>query len=533
MNPHQETIDLVHFIKLAIALAGCGLLIWSVIVRWLGRPRMHRRLRDALLGTLAALSALCWSNFFQFHYSQYFHPSDLYHYYMGAKYFPELDYTKLYECTAAADIAAGFEEQVVSRELRDLRSNTITTTQAVVADPTRCTRHFSPDRWAEFERDVGWFRGRLSEQNWNKLYVDHGYNASPAWGILGITIANLAPSTGSWIIVLTLLDWLLLLTMWGFVWRAFGWRVMCVALIFWGVNHLSHYGWNGGSYLRQDWLALLIIGICCIRMERPLAGGFALACATFSRIYPGFIFIALGLKAAWEIKRRRRLWISAAHRRIALGGLLAVVTILPLSALSAGGWSAWFGFTQNIRLHLDSPSVNRTGLQAVIAYDRDTRVERLIKRSTLDISSRWTRHRIFTFEQRRWLFWSLVIGFTALLAYAVREREDWVAAVLGIGLIPVVGEPGGYYLSALLGFGFLTQRSEGYGAVLCGFAALTLSVTKIWDWPDDIFLALSIQVLAFVVVVTAYLAIERRIRVGRRARSVQTSETGRPTLGSM
>ena len=120
MNPHQETIDLVNAIKLAIAIAGCALLIWSVIVRRLGRPRMHRRLRDALLGTLAALSALCWSNFFQFHYSQYFHPSDLYHYYVGAKYFPELGYTKLYECTAAADIAAGLKAQPTGR-LREIQ----------------------------------------------------------------------------------------------------------------------------------------------------------------------------------------------------------------------------------------------------------------------------------------------------------------------------------------------------------------------------------------------------------------------------
>jgi hypothetical protein len=268
-------------------------------------------------------------------------------------------------------------------------------------------------------------------------------------------------------------------------------------------------------------------------MGRPLAGGFALACATLSRVYPVFVVIALGLKAVWEVAQRRQLWISAAHRRIVFGGLLAVVTILPLSAISAGGWSAWVEFSENIRMQAKSPSVNRVNLQAAIAYDRDTRIEVLLGRSTVDISSRWTRERIWTFEQRRWLFWGAAIGFTALLAYAVREREDWVVAVLGVGLIPIIAEPGGYYLSALLGFGLLAQRSEGYGAVLCGLAALTLSVTKIWKWPDDVFLVLSIQVLVFVVVVTAYLAIERRIRVGRRARSPQTSETGRPTSGSM
>jgi hypothetical protein len=125
-----------------------------------------------------------------------------------------------------------------------------------------------------------------------------------------------------------------------------------------------------------------------------------------------------------------------------------------------------------------------------------------------------------------------VIGFTALLAYAVREREDWVAAVLGIGLIPVLAEPSTYYLSALLGFGFLAQRSEGFGAGLCALAALTLVVSKIWRWPDDVFLCLSVQVLLFVVVVTAYLAIERHISARSRSQATHDSELIRATSGS-
>ncbi len=517
MNPQDvELIALVQIVKFAVASAGCGLLLWGAALARAGRPHQHRRLRDLLLATLGLLGALCWTNFFQFHYSHYLQGIDFYHYYVGAKYFPELGYTRLYECTAAADLASGLGDQVADRRLRDLETNTIVTAKAIIADPSRCTRHFSPGRWADFQADVAWFREFLSDESWKQLHLDHGYNATPAWGILGVTIANLGPATGFTLYALSLIDGLLLLVMWGFVWRAFGWRVMCVALVYWGTNYPAHYGWTGGSFLRQDWLAAVVVGICCLRMQRPLAGGFLLAFGAFSRIYPAFALVGLGLKAAWEMARTRSPWISTEHRRLALGALLALAMILPLSALSAGGPSAWRDWAENIQLHLGSPTGNQIGLGTLISYDRETRLARSIDPSNVDPFTVWKNARKRTFERRIVLVWGLVIGFAALLALAVREREDWMAAVLGIGLAVVAMEPSGYYVGVLLCFGFLAQRHPGIGSALCGLAALTLVTSTFAAWPDETFVWMSVEVLGLVVISTAFLATDPRPSPERR-----------------
>jgi hypothetical protein len=507
VNPeYAEAIASIQAVKLAVAIAGTGLWLWGAVLNRVGRSDRQRRLRDALLLTLGLLSVLCWTNFFRFHYSHYLHGTDFFHYYMGARYFPELGYTGLYDCTSAADVAAGLGDQVAARSMRNLETNAIESGKAIVADLARCTRRFSPERWLEFQTDVAWFRQLIPDSYWQKIQLDHGYNATPAWAILGSTLASFGETTPARIFALTLLDWLLLVAMWGVVWRAFGWRVMCAALIFWGTNYPAHFGWTGGSYLRQDWLAALVIGICCIRMDRPLAGGFALACATLLRIYPGFVVLALALKAALEMLRRRRFWLSRSHGRIAIGGLLATASIFAMSEFAAGGSSAWREFAVNTRRHLATPSANRTGLVTLISYDAKTRASRAIEPSKVDPFAAWREARVDTFERRRLLYWSLVLGYTGLLVYAMRAQKDWVCAVLGIGLIPIVAEPSSYYLAALLGFGLLASLRGSFGAGICGLAALTLLTPKIWQDVDVAFVGISGEVVVFIVLATAFIA---------------------------
>ena len=96
--------------KFAIALAACALLAWRAALAKRGRSESQRRLRGILLGVVGALGALGWTNFLLFHGERYVHPTDFYHYYMGAKYQAELGYTRLYECTVVADLEAGHGE---------------------------------------------------------------------------------------------------------------------------------------------------------------------------------------------------------------------------------------------------------------------------------------------------------------------------------------------------------------------------------------------------------------------------------------
>jgi hypothetical protein len=492
----------VNAVKVGLASAGTALLLWGALLQRRGRPHAHRRLRDGLLLVLGILGGLAWWNFLQFHFPRYIHPADSFHYYMGSKYFRELGYTRLYACTAIADLDLGRDFAAAGARIRNLETNLLEPAGPILERPSLCTRHFSKARWQDFRRDAAAFRSRLPPSLWRKLRTDHGYNGTPAWGILGTTLSNTGPATLRQLFALALLDPLLLLAMWGCVAWAFGWRTLCVALLFWGTNYPAQFGWTGGGFRRQDWLVATVVGICLLRRGRPTAGGFLLATAALLRVFPALILTGIALQALARMGRRRRLELSPSHRRILLGGLLAVAVLLPLSAAIAGGFRAWPEFARNSRVHLSTPLLNHMGLRTLLSYRHAARAELGLDGSLEDPYQRWKASRQQTFEERRLVFAALVVGFLVLLARAAEGQEDWIAAVLGIGMVPVAAELTGYYYGVLLGFGLLWVRREEIGAALCGLSALSWLFVEIWHWTDQILTWTSLAVVAFVVFAT-------------------------------
>jgi hypothetical protein len=493
---------LVNAAKLACAALGCGLLLWGAALTRVGRPGAHRRLRDGLLLGLGTVSLLGWWNFSHFHYPGYIHTHDVFNYYVGSKYFPELGYTRLYECIALADLESGLRTRVAQREITDLETYQLVDTSRILAEPERCTQHFSPWRWSLFKQDLRWFRSRMPAAAWENLQRDHGYNATPTWGILGTLLAGAGRASDAQILALTLLDPLLVLVMWGCTWWAFGWRATCVALLYWGTNHPAEFGWTGGAFLRDGWLAASVIGLCLVRRGRMLPAGFLLGFAALLRVFPILVLGAIGAAALLAMLRRRRLRLQPEHRRLALGALLAVASLVPVSAWVAGDAGAWPDFAHNTRLHLSIPANNAIGLKTALSYHPAARFEKLAAREA-DPGSAWKQARLATFEARRLLFYALVLAYGALLLWALDGQEDWVAGVLGIGALPILLEPACYYTSALLAFGLLWTRRETVGAALCGLSVLLWAIAAAWVEWDDVFTGSSVAVVAFVVWATA------------------------------
>ncbi len=104
-------------------------------------------------------------------------------------------------------------------------------------------------------------------------------------------------------------------------------------------------------------------------------------------------------------------------------------------------------------------------------------------------------------------------GILSLASRVVRDAEDWVVAVLGIGLIPIATELTSYYLCVLLGFAALTCRRQFLGALLVGLSALSWGIVEVWHWYDEVFTWTSLAVVAFVLYATA------AARPGRDTRS--------------
>jgi hypothetical protein len=499
----------VAVLKCAVAACTAGLLLWGAALRRAGREGTFARPRDALLLGLGVLGALGWSNFLQFRYSPGFgHPLDVYHYYVGSKYFDELGYTRLYACTTVADAESGLRDLALRRSIRNLETYNRESAANILRDPARCTRHFSPERWQTFKHDVGWFRERMPEGIWQGALSDHGYNPSPAWGVLGKALASPGPVTERNLFPLLLLDPALLIVMWALAWKAFGWRATSVALVFWGTNLPDDYLWTGGAFLRQGWLATLVIGICCLRMKRMATGGFFLTVAALLRVFPALAIFGVALAAGFAMWRARRFYLSPAHRRFALGCAAAAAIVIPLSFATAGGARAWIDFAENIRFHSNTAFLNDVGLTSLLSYDHDTRLERIEQASQNSLLT-WHEARSATFARRRLLFVGILVGYLALLARASSREEDWVAAVLGAGAIVMLATMSNYYYGVLLGFGFLWDRRESIGAALCGLSALTQWIDWTWHQIDEIYAWVSLATVIFVVAATGLMAWRR------------------------
>ena len=112
----------VALVKLLVSLAAMLLLVVEADLQLRRRTGEFRRTRSATLAVLGAVGALSWWNLFQFHYPGFLQGHEFYHYYLGAKYFPELGYTRLYSCTAVADAEVIPRKKLQELPLRDLAS---------------------------------------------------------------------------------------------------------------------------------------------------------------------------------------------------------------------------------------------------------------------------------------------------------------------------------------------------------------------------------------------------------------------------
>jgi hypothetical protein len=435
------------------------------------RPDLHRKLRDGLLAVLGVLAALTYINFGSFHFGNFIHDWEWTHYYVGSKYFHELSYDRLYECMSVADIEDGLKRRVELRKITNLRTNHLEPTDEIVKHPESCKQHFSAERWESFKHDVRFFRNRQGAKRWDDLQTDHGYNGTPVWNIAGSVLANLAPASTTQLNTLAMLDPAYLVATLLVIWWAFGWRVLSVALIAFATNFPSRFYWTGGSYLRWDWLFYMIAGIACLKKDKPMLAGAALAYATLLRIFPGFVFVGPLAGLGYHVWKHRRL--EARYTRFFIGAALACALLVPVSMVVSGGLPAYQQFVKNTAKHKETPLTNYMGLRTVIAW-RPSEVGRLMKNDKLtDPWSTWKQARLDGYKHALPLYLALALAFLALIAVAARHVEPWAAAAIGVTFIPIGVELTCYYYAFILGVGLLYAKREEAGRLLLALTALT------------------------------------------------------------
>lgn len=440
---------------------------------------------------------------------------DSYHYYIGAKYFPEVGYRGLYDCTLAAELAAGQVKNIGLRAVRDLRSMKLVRAVELAEHIYGCRARFSPERWRDFRADIGWFRRHTPPELWRDNLKDHGFNASPAWLLLGRLFVAAGPVSQLRLRLLAGVDYLVLGLMWLLVFYTFGARRGLAAAAYWLSNLPARFSYSHGAIIRRPWLGLTVGAVCALRKERPLLAGLALGAAAQLRIFPLALLVGPALNLLPRLLGGTRPRFPLAHRGLALGVLLSLAVLVPAATL-AGGVDVWPRFVSKMKDHMATPLANNMGLSVVASYDHRLRAARLHVGGKADRYSAWRDARARTYQTRRPVHVFLIGAFLMLLLFAVRGRPVWVSALLGVGLLPVAMEVPSYYYSLLLGYGLLASPWPGVAAALNLYASAGWGVAMFWPALDEQYTWLSALSVLFVVGATARAAVASREGPGEK-----------------
>jgi hypothetical protein len=448
-------------LRIGLAAAALSLLVLGWWLKRTGRGRRWSRARQAALALLAILSFGSYYNFFL---STTLHKHEFFHYYLGAKYSPELGYLGIYRCSMAAAFEQGFQERDPLFRVTDLRDNETRMFWALAPRAPRCDGAFSPARWEAFKTDIARFREIIGPK-WRRVLADHGYNPTPIWTLIARPLTGLFPAEASSLWILARLDLVLLLSLFAAVGWAFGFEAACVAAIAWGANPNTGYRWIGDAFLRNVWLWSAMLGLCLLRKGKPAGAGALLTLSSLLRIFPALFVFGYAL-------RQLRLWIrsrtlEAGFRRFLVSSLLTALLLgLGAMAVAGRGPGVYLEFSRRLALQVDFVPDNGFGLRHLLAYTREKpKPEVLDGVRTLRMSSiqQLRRERL---AEHRILYWGAMAAFLALFWRASRSAQDWEAAAMGAALIPVLTMPGAYYLSFALATALLATRRPRIGIEL-------------------------------------------------------------------
>jgi hypothetical protein len=322
-----------------------------------GRP-ISTRLRGLILALLA-LAALGYVNFGFFHPGQgHVHYWDAFHYFMGAKYLPELGYSKLYEATYVAGRELGAFDYVT--HLRDLETYALREASSV--DETAVRSRFRPERWEAYKRDLVYWGPHINE--WQNLLQDHGYNDPPPRALLLHLLLRGIPANGGTVTALSSLDYLLVAAAFMAVRWGFGDLPAALAGAFFFLSSLARFDFIGGSILRWDWIAAMLAGLSLFARGRGAAAGALLGYAVLARLFPVLFLLPLGVK--WLQGR-----LGGPRDPRPFRALASAAAVLVLAAVGVGALgeerSHFREYGAKIQRHREAGFVNTVGLGPLIA----------------------------------------------------------------------------------------------------------------------------------------------------------------------
>ncbi|MGE3668216.1 MAG: hypothetical protein AB7K71_01090 [Polyangiaceae bacterium] len=514
-------------VRYLLTFGGAVLLMYEIRARKLRQPVSQSMMK----GMAVLFTVLAFGAYFDFgnpntRYSEYYHRHEFYHYYLGSKYFEELGYGRLYECSAVAEVELGFGAEMPNREIRDLAHHNLIKPVAdteVLKNPGHCKDHFSTKDWEAFKKDVLWFRNSANGGDyWKSMLKDHGYNPPPVWTMEGKFFSNLGVADDGFFKKLAAIDVVLHLGVVLLIYWAFGWRTMMVATVFWGCNAPANFYWTGGAFLRQDWIFFLVASICLARKRKFMLAGWALAWSGLIRVFPAGLFWGYGvvilttflsmvfkagnLKAGWERYRQTRFFRE--HTRLIAGAALCVAVLVPVSAKVSGGFDSYKAFWKHITLHTGTGLTNHMGVKTMLTHSWDGRMRFTRDNSLDDPFKPWKDGRHERDKKTKPIRYAIALGIALWGVWAMRRtRLLWIGLPMGLVLVMTLTDLTCYYFSMFIIATVLSRIRPGVGVMMMIGSGASQLLLDSYYFVDDKYTAQSW--LFFVIGILAMFAVSR------------------------
>jgi hypothetical protein len=461
------------FLAVFIAAAVCSLVV-------LYRERHRGKVRQwgtAILCGCAVLATLSWLRFGEVHSvfldapdatpgqphrhkiekHQPFHFHEFFHYYLGAKYFRDLGYEGLYDCTALGDLenARDLGQRGHAGEwVRDL--DDVLTDKSFDAAIDNCQHAYvdkmSPARWEQFRADLRELQTIVPDEWWSDVVYDAGFNPPPSWVLFGGALANVIPIRMGHLptyLVATSLDMVLIAACFLVLRRAFGTAVAATAGVFFGASFIASYGWNGGCFLRYSWISFIVFGLAAAKRKRWVLAGAFLGASACDRIFPaGFAvgaalpiaYGALVLKSKVDREKLKRFGMG-------FGGAVGAMVLLSLVVF---GFDAWHVFVTRIGRHGDVYYTMHIGLKKVITWRDWVASQNFHGHVGLQRFHDWNLRLRATWAEMRWLVIPVQLFAAGGAALAsLRRRPHEAALLVGVVAMFCFSLPANYYYVVL------------------------------------------------------------------------------------
>lgn len=440
-------------------------------------------------------------------YVQY---GDMFHYYLGAKYFKELGYYDLYNAVIAADTE---QDNALARLpfYTDLKTYQNTQRETALRSIERVKNLFSEKRWNEFKYDVSFFKkatGMPRSPGLLVLVMDHGYNASPVSTVILSILTNVIPVTQ--VRLLAVLDVLLAVIMIVLVFLTFGFDMGGLFSVYFFVNILNDHGSISGAFLRYDWLFYIVVAVCLLEKGRYASSSFFLTLSAVMKVFPAMLFYGIGVTIFQKVKTTRT--FDKKYIRFILTAGVTGLALFFLPAVYFGSvLQPWKSFSTNMALHDSGVYVNHIGLRGIVLFETSHLslkkfIETNVNSYTNDLVRHWqdVKEREFKEKKPAMVLYSLLvlICVTAII-WKRKESEGEIESVIWpLLLIYTMSYPSHYYYIFLCLFMLLFfRRTDSLSAFvpLCLLLVFNI-VTLVTDYfrPSPIVLYTLINIYLFI-----------------------------------